>query len=172
MPKAKEAQRPLTSGGWDRRPLRGHCSPHPAAASRGRSRGDLCRSCAEPAESPSSDPQKAWPAQLEIFRCTACDKTSPRISRPEAGSTFRFRDAQAGAQFNPAPNGCVAPPLVPSPPTHAPAHRTWPVAPASCRGFRPGVFSWVGLIGYRKVNRFDEVVDKLESSYTTSGTLR
>ena len=29
----------------------------------------------------------------------------------------------------------------------------------------------MGLIGYRKVNRFDEVV-KLESSYTTSGTLR
>ena len=134
MPKAKEAQRPLTSGGWDRRPLRGHCSPHPAAASRGRSRGDLCRNCAEPAESPSSDPQKAWPAQLQIFRRAACDKTSPRISRPETGPTFRFR----GAHANPAPDDCVAPPLVPSPPTHAPAHRTWPVAPASCHDFRPG----------------------------------
>ena len=57
------------------------------------------------------------------------------------------------------------------PASHAPAHRTWPVAPASCHGFRPGSFGWVGLISYRKVNRFDEVV-KLESSYTTSGTLR
>ena len=103
MPKAKEGQRPRTSGGWDRRPLRGHCSPHPAAASRGRSRGDLCRNCAEPAEFPSSDPQKAWPAQLQIFRRPACDKTNPRISRPETGPSFRFRGAQAGAQFNSAP---------------------------------------------------------------------
>ena len=128
MPRAREEQSPVTRGRKNHRPLWGHCSPRPAAANRGGSKGDLCQTCAAPAGSPSSDPRKAWPAPLQFSRGAAWYKTSPRISRPETGARFRFRGAHVAAQFNPAPNGCMALPPALSPPTNALAHRAWPEA--------------------------------------------
>lgn len=49
-----------------------HGSPRPAAASRGGSRGDLCRNCAAPAGSPSSAPRTAWPPAPPPLRDAAC----------------------------------------------------------------------------------------------------
>lgn len=83
--------------------LRVHCSPRPAVASRDGSRGDLCRNCAVPAGSPSSDPPTAsHTPPPHLSRGAACDKTRPRISRPGTGARFRFRGAHA-ATHTPLP---------------------------------------------------------------------